>query len=154
MIYLDITWFISTERDVKNTVSCLQKQVIEELCSVYPDIEKENSLPIVLAKIAERTGRRFIVIIDEWDALFREAKEDIELQKEYLQLLRGLFKSSLTDKMIEAAYMTGILPMRSVGMMVIHLAEKNPYIVRILLCRRSAMKSLVIIGRKQKLMNH
>lgn len=47
--------------------------------------------------------------------MFREAKDDTDLQKEYLQLLRGLFKSSLTDKMIEAAYMTGILPIKKYG---------------------------------------
>ena len=51
----------------------------------------------------------------EWDALFREAKEDKSLQEEYVQLLRGLFRSSLTDKMIEAAYMTGILPIKKYG---------------------------------------
>lgn len=115
VIYLDITWFISTEKNVRNTVSYLQEQVIAELCAVYPAVEKESSLPIVLAKIAGITGRKFIIIIDEWDALFREAKDDTDLQKEYLQLLRGLFKSSLTDKMIEAAYMTGILPIKKYG---------------------------------------
>lgn len=115
VIYLDITWFISTGTNIKNTVSYLQNQVIEELCSIYSDIEKKDSLPLVLAKIAENTGQKFVIIIDEWDVLFREAKEDIELQKEYLSLLRGLFKSSLTDKMIEAAYMTGILPIKKYG---------------------------------------
>ena len=115
VIYLDITWFISTEKNVKNTVSYLQEQVIEELYSIYPSVEKESSLPVMLARIAELTGHRFIIIIDEWDALFREAKDDTDLQKEYLQLLRGLFKSSLTDKMIEAAYMTGILPIKKYG---------------------------------------
>lgn len=115
VIYLDITWFISTERNVKNTVSYLQEQVIEELYSIYPSVEKESSLPVMLARISEMTGHRFIIIIDEWDALFGEAKDDTDLQKEYLQLLRGLFKSSLTDKMIEAAYMTGILPIKKYG---------------------------------------
>ncbi|EET59670.1 hypothetical protein BRYFOR_08286 [Marvinbryantia formatexigens DSM 14469] len=115
VIYLDITWFISTERDINNTVSYLQEQVTEELCSVYTSVEKDSSLPLVLARIAEMTGHRFIIIIDEWDALFREAKDNTNLQMEYLQLLRGLFKSSLTDKMIEAAYMTGILPIKKYG---------------------------------------
>lgn len=55
------------------------------------------------------------MIIDEWDALFREAKEDEDLQKRYIQLLRGMFKSSMTDKMIEGAYMTGILPIKKYG---------------------------------------
>ena len=58
---------------------------------------------------------KFIVIIDEWDALFREAPGNLELQKEYIRLLRGLFKSSLTDTMIEGAYMTGILPIKKYG---------------------------------------
>ena len=53
--------------------------------------------------------------MDEWDALFREAAEDTDLQREYIQLLRGLFKSSVTDRMIEAAYMTGILPIKKYG---------------------------------------
>lgn len=33
-----------------------------------------------------------MIIIDEWDALFREAPENTELQKIYIQLLRALFK--------------------------------------------------------------
>lgn len=115
VIYLDITWFISIEKDVRNTVAYLQEQVIKELSVVYPPVKKEDSLPVMLAKVAEMTGHRFIIIIDEWDALFREVQSDIDLQKEYLQLLRGLFKSSLTDKMIEAAYMTGILPIKKYG---------------------------------------
>lgn len=115
VIYLDITWFISIVKDVKTIVSYLQEQVVAELCDVYHSVEKESSLPVVLARIAEVTGHKFIIIIDEWDALFREAKENIELQKEYLQLLRGLFKSSMTDRMIEAAYMTGILPIKKYG---------------------------------------
>lgn len=114
VIYLDITWFISTVKNVKNTVSYLQEQVTAELCSAY-GIEKESSLPLALARIAGATGEKFIIIIDEWDALVREAKDDADLQKEYIQLLRGLFKSSLTDTMIEAAYMTGILPIKKYG---------------------------------------
>ncbi len=55
------------------------------------------------------------MIIDEWDAFFREAKEMEGLQMEYLQLLRSLFKSSQTDRMIEAAYMMGILPIKKYG---------------------------------------
>lgn len=42
-------------------------------------------------------------------------KNNESLQKEYIQLLLGLFKSALTDKMIEVAYMTGILPIKKYG---------------------------------------
>lgn len=115
VIYLDITWFISNVANIKNTVSYLQKDVMKELRAVYPKMPHEETLPKTLSKIAEATENKFIIIIDEWDALFREAKDDANLLEEYIQLLRGLFKSSLTDKSIEAAYMTGILPIKKYG---------------------------------------
>ena len=99
----------------KNIVEFIQEQVTSELSEVYPVAEGIKSLPLALFKISAATGKRFIIIVDEWDALFREAAEDTDLQREYIQLLRGLFKSSVTDRMIEAAYMTGILPNKKYG---------------------------------------
>ncbi len=117
ILYLDITWFISTSNNVKDTVKNLQKAVIKELREAYPDIieNAELSLPVALSDINAKSDIKFIIIIDEWDALFREEKDDNVLQEEYVQLLRGLFRSSLADKMIEAAYMTGILPIKKYG---------------------------------------
>ena len=116
VIYLDITWFISIAADIRDTVANLQAEVVKELQAAYPQAERAATLPETLSHIAEATGNRFIIIIDEWDSLFREAKNDIALQKRYIQLLRGLFKSgSQTDKMIEAAYLTGILPIKKYG---------------------------------------
>lgn len=116
VIYLDITWFISIVEDIRDTVKYLQREVINELKEVFPSVTNEcRSLPLALTDVNDATGHKFIIIIDEWDALFREAKDETDLQKEYLQLLRGLFKSSQTDKMIEAAYMTGILPIKKYG---------------------------------------
>ena len=115
VIYLDMTLFISGNPDAKNIVTDLQSKVIDEVCESYPQVKKASTLFETLSHVAETTGNRFIFIIDEWDVLFREAKNDTNLQKEYIQLLRALFKSSLTDKMIEAAYMTGILPIKKYG---------------------------------------
>lgn len=116
VIYLDITWFISIANNVEQIVQRMQEEVIRELKEAFPEVSQEtNSLAVALANINENSGEKFIILIDEWDALFREAKEYENLQKEYLQLLRALFKSSQTDKMIEAAYMTGILPIKKYG---------------------------------------
>ncbi|MCI8577302.1 MAG: AAA family ATPase [Lachnospiraceae bacterium] len=116
VIYLDITWFISIVDHIRDTVLYLQEKVMEELYLAYPEAKGERTLPETLARINGMTGRKFIVIIDEWDAFFREAKEDHTLQEEYIRLLRGLFKSSgLTDRMIAGAYMTGILPIKKYG---------------------------------------
>lgn len=116
VIYLDITWFISSVHQVENVVNTLQQKVIEELREAYPDAKKENTISETLTAINKAAGNKFIIIIDEWDALFREEKDNLALQEEYINLLRGLFKNSgFTDKIIEAAYMTGILPIKKYG---------------------------------------
>jgi hypothetical protein len=115
VIYLDMTMFISDSESIRNVVKDLQKQVIEELSVAYTQVEMKPTLLKMLSGITEATGNKFIFIIDEWDAFFREVKNDTELQKEYIQLLRDIFESGLTDKTIEAAYITGILPMKKYG---------------------------------------
>ncbi|MCC8164128.1 MAG: AAA family ATPase [Lachnospiraceae bacterium] len=118
VLYLDITRFISLADEVGKIVKDIQVSVIEELRQEYPKYVKadERNLADALVGISHGTGNEFIVIIDEWDALFREAKDNKDIQKEYVQLLRGLFKGgTATDDTIAAAYMTGILPIKKYG---------------------------------------
>ncbi|MCC8029692.1 MAG: ATP-binding protein [Lachnospiraceae bacterium] len=119
VIYLDITRFISRTKSLgTDVVADIQSVVIEELRKAFPEYvcEDEIYLPDALYGISQETGNKFIVIIDEWDALFREEKEDDDLQNKYVQLLRGLFKGgTATDQTIAAAYMTGILPIKKYG---------------------------------------
>lgn len=93
VIYLDITWFIANDRQdsAADVVDMIQQEVITELHLAYPAVPVQDTLPKMLLEISEVTGDKFIVIIDEWDALFRERKEADTLQKKYIQLLRGLF---------------------------------------------------------------
>ncbi|MCD7752536.1 MAG: AAA family ATPase [Lachnospiraceae bacterium] len=119
VIYLDITWFITRSKNKgENVVLDIQTAVIDELRKYYLNCvdEDETFLPDALLSVSHKMGNQFIIIIDEWDALFREAKNDEALQKEYVQLLRGLFKGGTsTDETIAAAYMTGILPIKKYG---------------------------------------
>ncbi|MFR3950330.1 MAG: hypothetical protein ACLTZM_27035 [Ruminococcus sp.] len=48
-----------------------------------------------------------LIIIDEWDCIFREYKQNKEAQEKYLDFLRDLLKDKAY---IHLAYMTGILP--------------------------------------------
>lgn len=115
VICLDITLFISKASDISDVVKDINNAVVEEVQETYPDIRKDHTLADTLFRVTQETGNKFIMIIDEWDALFREAKDDEKLQKEYIDLLRSLFKSSWTDVIFEAAYMTGILPIKKYG---------------------------------------
>ena len=74
------------------------------------------ALPIftsTLVNAVELTGNKMVAIIDEWDAPIREMPE---VQKEYLEFLRSLFKNSgATDKIFAFVYLTGILPIKKDG---------------------------------------
>ena len=117
VLFWDMTWFITNARNIEDTVKDLQRKIIFELKREFPDcIEQETiALPEALLQISAVTGRKFFIIIDEWDALFREAQTDKRLQEEYIQLLRGLFKGVQVSRFLSGAYMTGILPIKKYG---------------------------------------
>lgn len=115
VIYLDITLFISRASHMRDVVRSINQEVLAEVEHMFDGIQKGTDLAETLLYATEITGGKFIMIIDEWDALFREAKDDVKLQKEYIAFLRGLFKSVWTDMIFDAVYITGILPIKKYG---------------------------------------
>lgn len=98
-------------------ISLFHKEIIAELQEQYPDSVAVNAvdLPAVLSRINRETGAKFIIIIDEWDTIFREDKTDIKAQKAYIELLRGLFKHDTAKEFLALGYLTGILPVKKYG---------------------------------------
>lgn len=112
VIYIDMTTVIGKVEPDK-FVSFLKKSITDELLADYPDIKPGADLDDTMLNVADQTGGKFIMIIDEWDAPIRELREKIV--DDYLRLLRMLFKSSATTaKLFAAVYMTGILPIKKV----------------------------------------
>ena len=114
VIYLDMTWFTSTCDDIENVLTYMTRKISEEFRKTYPESSGDNIAEII-ASAAESYQTKFIIIIDEWDAIFREAKKNTKIQTKYVTLLRSLFKTPVTDKMFALAYMTGILPIKKYG---------------------------------------
>lgn len=72
----------------------------------------KNNLIQVMKDIYSKNRSSFIILIDEWDCLFREYQQDQHAQKQYLDFLRAWLK----DKdYVALAYMTGILPIKKYG---------------------------------------
>ena len=87
-----------------------------EVCEQYPNVKMAKSLADLLLNAVEVSGRKFIAVIDEWDAPIRDKDCSASMQKSYLNFLRSFFKSNaITDKVFAAAYMTGILPIKKDG---------------------------------------
>ena len=79
VIHWDIQWCMGPANGPEKVVSYISEKTISELRGYYPDVlpAENHSLAETLARINTVTGRKFIVIIDEWDVLIRdEAAKD------------------------------------------------------------------------------
>ena len=116
VIHLDIQWCMMDAGSAETTVKYINEHLIAELQEIYPEISlsKVNTAYGALSNIYAATGNKFVIIIDEWDVLIRDesAKEDV--QKEYIDFLRGMFKGTEPTKYIQLAYLTGILPIKKI----------------------------------------
>lgn len=114
VIHIDIQWFLANCYNSNKIVSFLSDSVISELRDIYPDILPlgELSLPDSLSRIKDKTGQKFIIIIDEWDVLIRDEATNYYIQNEYINFLRGMFKGTEPTKYVQLAYLTGILPIK------------------------------------------
>ena len=113
-IFLNMQEFLSRSSNVKALLERVEGKVIRELKKQYPDVElyDENDLAETMQDIFAESECPFIVIIDEWDCIFREFKHDKAAQEIYLDFLRDLLKDK---EYIYLAYMTGILPIKKYG---------------------------------------
>ena len=116
VIHLDIQWCMEPSGGSEHILSYITENVLQELREYYPSALPEHvrSLPDALSYINTATGKKFVVIIDEWDVLIRDQSTNKKVQEEYINFLRGLFKGSEPTKYIQLAYLTGILPIKKI----------------------------------------
>lgn len=117
VLHIDMNYVRGQSETCMDAVTNMQQFVIKELRESYPDgvEDTDQKLPSVLTNIHQKYGIKFVIIIDEWDAIFRENKKDEVAQRAYITLLRGLFKDAPSKKFLKLAYMTGILPIKKYG---------------------------------------
>ena len=114
VVFLNIQEFLSQSSNIQETLSLLRRSVLWELLEEYQDVRyfDKTNLTRTMQDIYNKTRNPFVVIIDEWDCIFREYKNDSGAQKTYLDFLKDLLKDK---EYIHLAYMTGILPIKKYG---------------------------------------
>ena len=107
VIHFDVQWCINPADGAEHVVSYIQQNVIDELRQVYPNEIPQTaaSLPGAMSSIHAATGRKFIVIIDEWDVLIRDEAANQSIQEKYINFLRGIFKGTEPTKYISLVYL-------------------------------------------------
>ena len=107
-------------KGVTSIVDYLQYSVIEELKEnkEYANILSESrkvgkkNLSSALNEICNHTKEQFILIMDEWDLICRDYRNEPELLEKFIEVMRGLFKSDKGQACFALAYLTGILPIK------------------------------------------
>ena len=114
VIGLDVQSFFQAGQEPKTFIERIRVAVLDEVCEKWPSIDgiKDMTLADALIEVHAKTGAKFIFVIDEWDAVFRYCPNDETLQKDWIHLLRDLFKQEDTDDVVALAYITGILPVK------------------------------------------
>ncbi len=107
-------------RGVDDIVDYLQYATLSEIknnekfgkiLAETPMIGKKNLFKAITA-ISEVLDITFVLIMDEWDLIYREYRDDEQLQKKFIDLLKDLFKSDGGSKCFSLVYLTGILPIK------------------------------------------
>ena len=115
VVRLNMQEFLSASHEVEGTLRLLQKGgVLRDLAREYHDLDlmTDAGLPFATADIYGQIGRKFVIVIDEWDCVMREKAYDHEAQRAYLDLLRLWLKDR---PYVALCYMTGILPFKKYG---------------------------------------
>ena len=114
VLFINMQEFLSCSQTMKDMLDLLKQKILHDVLREYSHISYFDRTDMVgcLDDVFVETQRPFVVIIDEWDCIFREYRNDYQAQRQYLDFLRGWLKDKAY---ISLAYMTGILPIKKYG---------------------------------------
>ena len=91
VIKINMQEFLSATESMDEMLLLLQTRIIADLRRCYPEHVDSNHLMFVMQDIFAHTKHPFVILIDEWDCLFREYRQDKDAQKKYLDFLRSWY---------------------------------------------------------------
>ena len=109
VIYIDFSRLPENCQTYEEYINRIKTGIKEDLLEEFPELELKEGMSLwdILAKIFQKTNRKFMFIMDEWDAVFHMPFISQKERQEYLLFLKNLLKDQVY---VELAYMTGILP--------------------------------------------
>ena len=114
VIYINMQDFLSGSENIDGMITLLKQSIIIDLEDEFQDVNLHTELGLVYSMERAYHFQKvpFVILIDEWDCVMREPRNDKESQKAYLDFLRNWLKDK---EYVALAYMTGILPIKKFG---------------------------------------
>ena len=116
VLHFDVTEFISPLGESNTIVERLNDELLNDMRDSYPEHVDEycTNAAKAIMQIYKGDGKQFVIIIDEWDCLIRDAGDDNQLINSYLKYLRLFFKTEASRRFLALGYITGILPIKKI----------------------------------------
>lgn len=111
VIYIDFSEMDDECKSYASYIRNIKDLLREDLHMAYPEVNFRNngSLTEDLKRVHMHTHRKFIFVLDEWDAVFHVPFFNDSDRQDYLRFLKNLLKGKAY---VSLAYMTGILPVQ------------------------------------------
>ena len=109
VIYIDFSEMPRECQNYQEYIDRVQDGLVRDINEAYPEIaiDKNEAVWDVLSQVFDKTGHKFIFVMDEWDAVFQMSFVTERDRENYLLFLKLLLKGK---SYVELAYMTGVLP--------------------------------------------
>lgn len=109
VIYIDFSGIPENCTSYGTYINRISQGLKTDLAEKFPEynINVSDSVWDILTGIYQKSGRRFIFVIDEWDAVFHMKFLTEEDKGAYLLFLKSLLKDKIYAELV---YMTGVLP--------------------------------------------
>ena len=77
VVRLVMTDFFNRKRTVDEAIDTIKCRILDELAERYPDTKyDEKDFPYSIDRFYRKSETQFVIVIDEWDAVFREDKDE------------------------------------------------------------------------------
>jgi len=109
VIYIDFSRIPEKCSSYQEYIARIISGLKEDMQYGFPELELDHNKAIwdILREVSEKVRTKFIIVMDEWDAVFHMPFISKKEQQEYLLFLKNLLKD---QSYVELAYMTGVLP--------------------------------------------
>ena len=117
VLHFDVASFLNEQGDVSETIKRMDSRLLKDMLMEFSYLKELSpvSAAEAIAAVYRREKMQFVVIIDEYDCIIRDAAENEELIRDYLKYLRGFFKTEESKQFLALGYITGILPIKKVN---------------------------------------
>ena len=110
VLKINISDFLSVAHNIDEMLERFQKYMRADFEEELEADCNEHDLGKMMEAVSIKTGRSFVILIDEWDSVFWKYKKEITGWKRYLNFLQIWLNNK---SYIALVYMTGIFPIKT-----------------------------------------